>query len=62
MECVQRWKPVGAMVVVELSLAIVNVLFKKALNAGMDHVIIVLYRQSIATVFLIPLAYLWERY
>ncbi|KAL8495430.1 hypothetical protein ACS0TY_019536 [Phlomoides rotata] len=61
MDCVQRWKPVGGMVVVEFSLAIVNVLFKKALNAGMDHVIIVLYRQSIATVFLIPLVYFWER-
>lgn len=62
MGCVEMWKPVSLMVSVELSLAVVNVLMKKALIGGMDRLVIVVYRQSIATVFLIPFAFFRERY
>ncbi|XP_057792140.1 WAT1-related protein At3g30340-like [Salvia miltiorrhiza] len=55
------WKAVCAMVSVELSLALVNILLKKAMNGGMSRVIIVVYRQSVATIFLIPFAFFWER-
>ncbi|XP_047938115.1 WAT1-related protein At3g30340-like [Salvia hispanica] len=55
------WKDVCAMVSVELSLSVVNILLKKAMNGGLGHVIIVLYRQSVATVFLIPFAFFRER-
>ncbi|KAK4418726.1 WAT1-related protein [Sesamum alatum] len=58
---VEMWKVVGAMVAVEFGFALVNILFKKALNAGTERLIILFYRQSISTVFLIPFVYFWER-
>ncbi|KAL3814893.1 hypothetical protein ACJIZ3_016161 [Penstemon smallii] len=61
MNCVERWKPVAAMVAIEFGFAVVNILFKKALDGGMNHMIIVAYRQIISTIFLIPLAYFFER-
>ncbi|XP_011094606.2 WAT1-related protein At3g30340 [Sesamum indicum] len=61
MNVVEMWKVVAAMVAVEFGLALVNILFKKALNAGTDRLIILVYRQSISAVFLIPFVYFWER-
>ncbi|KAL3616587.1 hypothetical protein CASFOL_039977 [Castilleja foliolosa] len=61
MNCVEKWKHVAVMVTVEFSLALIQILFKKALNGGMDHLIIVVYRQSISTIFLIPFVYFLER-
>ncbi|KAK6162412.1 hypothetical protein DH2020_002253 [Rehmannia glutinosa] len=61
MNCVEKWTPVAAMVTVEFGIALLQILFKKSLNGGMDHVIIVVYRQSISTIFLIPFVYFWER-
>ncbi|XP_051123106.1 WAT1-related protein At3g30340-like isoform X2 [Andrographis paniculata] len=57
---VERWRAVAFLVAVEFGLALVHIFFKKALNAGTDHVIIVVYRQSIGTVFLIPFVYFLE--
>ncbi|PIM97195.1 hypothetical protein CDL12_30337 [Handroanthus impetiginosus] len=59
--CIERCKPVAAMVAVQFCLALVNIFFKKALNRGIDHVIIVAYRQAVSTIFLIPFVYFWER-
>ncbi|XP_059459174.1 WAT1-related protein At3g30340-like [Corylus avellana] len=56
-----EWKPVGAMVVVNFALAIVNLLLKKVLNEGTNQLIIVAYRQSISAIFLGPIAYFWNR-
>jgi hypothetical protein len=56
-----EWKPVGAMVVVNFALAIVNLLLKKVLNEGTNQLIIVTYRQSISAIFLGPIAYFWNR-
>ncbi|XP_073029660.1 WAT1-related protein At3g30340-like isoform X1 [Primulina eburnea] len=61
MNCIESWKPVAAMVAVEFALAVLNILFKKAMDGGMNHGIIVVYRQSISTIFLTPFAYIWER-
>ncbi|GFP82300.1 wat1-related protein at3g30340 [Phtheirospermum japonicum] len=61
MNCVEKWKHVAVMVTVQFGLALVQILFKKALNGGMDHLIIVVYRQSISTIFLIPFVYFLER-
>ncbi|CAI9764916.1 unnamed protein product [Fraxinus pennsylvanica] len=61
MKYIERWKQVFAMVTVQFVLATINILFKMVLERGMNHMIIVAYRQSISTIFLIPLAYLWER-
>ncbi|KAL2461415.1 WAT1-related protein [Abeliophyllum distichum] len=61
MKFIERWKPFFLMVSVEFAFATVNILFKMVLDRGMNHLIIVAYRQLISTVFLTPLAYLWER-
>ncbi|KAL7158581.1 hypothetical protein ABFS83_02G153600 [Erythranthe nasuta] len=58
---VEKWKAFIAMVSVEFGLAVVNILFKKALVGGMDPVVVLVYRQSISTVFLIPFVYFFER-
>ncbi|KAL3501721.1 hypothetical protein ACH5RR_036170 [Cinchona calisaya] len=60
-DCFDRWKPAGVMLGVDFALAIVNIFFKKALNEGMSHLLIVTYRQSISTIFLTPIAYFHER-
>ncbi|KAJ8633526.1 hypothetical protein MRB53_026862 [Persea americana] len=56
-----EWKPVFAMLAVDVAFAIVNILFKKVLDEGMDHLVLVIYRQAIATVFIAPIAYFKER-
>ncbi|KAK3024611.1 LOW QUALITY PROTEIN: hypothetical protein RJ639_043939 [Escallonia herrerae] len=61
MNCFQEWKLVLAMVTVDLALAIVNILLKKVLSEGLNHLIIIIYRQSISTILLTPIAYFWER-
>lgn len=60
--CVDKWKPVFAMLGVNLALAVNNVLLKKVLNQGMSYLMIITYRQTISTIFLIPIAYFYERY
>lgn len=49
------------MVAVNLGLAAANALLKKILDGGLNHLVIVAYRQVIATIFLAPIAYFWER-
>ncbi|XP_016652232.1 PREDICTED: WAT1-related protein At3g30340-like [Prunus mume] len=61
MNCCEQWKPVVAMLVINFALAMVNVLLKKTLDQGLNHLIIVTYRQSISAVFLAPIAFFWER-
>lgn len=50
------------MVAVNLGLAAANALLKKILDGGLNHLVIVAYRQIIATIFLAPIAYFWERW
>lgn len=57
-----QWKPVFGMVAVEVVFAIVNVLIKNVLDDGMNILVLVTYRLSVAAVFLGPVAYFWERY
>ncbi|CAN1855486.1 WAT1-related protein At3g30340 [Linum perenne] len=57
----EQWKTVATMIVVNLAFAVVNMLFKKALDGGGNHMVLVTYRLTIATVFLVPIAYYWER-
>ncbi|XVF22250.1 hypothetical protein REPUB_Repub12eG0157400 [Reevesia pubescens] len=56
-----QWKHVVAMVAVNFAFAITNVLIKKLLDEGVNHIIILTYRQAISAVFLAPIAYFWER-
>ncbi|KAK6790702.1 hypothetical protein RDI58_009783 [Solanum bulbocastanum] len=52
----EKWKAVSAMIVVEFALAVVNALFKKVLNRGMNQLVITTYRFSISTIILTPIA------
>lgn len=57
-----EWKPVFAMVAVDVAFAIVNILLKRVLDEGISHLVLVTYRQAIAAVFIAPIAYFRERY
>ncbi|XP_050387612.1 WAT1-related protein At3g30340-like [Argentina anserina] len=59
--CIEQWKPVVAMIGINIAFAIVNVLLKLTLNKGMHNSVVVTYRQSIACVLLTPIAFFWER-
>ncbi|CAL5207911.1 unnamed protein product [Lathyrus oleraceus] len=57
----EQLKPVLVMIIVNLALSVVNVFLKKILNEGMDHLTILTYRQAIASIFLAPIACIFER-
>ncbi|WCJ19505.1 nodulin MtN21 /EamA-like transporter family protein [Euphorbia peplus] len=54
-------KPVLLMIVVQFCFADVNVFYKLAMNDGMNMQILVAYRFIFASLFLIPLAFIFER-
>lgn len=49
------------MILVNLALALVNLLLKKVLNEGMDYMSIITYRQAISFIFMAPIACIYER-
>ncbi|CAN0889153.1 WAT1-related protein At3g30340 [Linum grandiflorum] len=49
------------MIVINFGFALVNVLFKKALDEGTNEMVIVAYRLAVSTIFLTPIAYYRER-
>ncbi|KAI3891822.1 hypothetical protein MKX03_008450 [Papaver bracteatum] len=61
MKWLDEWQPAFLMVVIEFALATVNVLLKKVVDDGMDHLVLITYRTLFAAVFLAPMAYFWER-
>ncbi|XP_010241527.1 PREDICTED: WAT1-related protein At4g01440-like isoform X2 [Nelumbo nucifera] len=61
MKWYEEGKPVFVMVAINFFLAIVNILLKKVLDEGMNNLVIITYRQCLATSFLAPIAYFWER-
>lgn len=62
MKSCDEWKPFTAMIAIDFVFAIVNILLKKVLDEGMDPLVLVTFRLSIATIFLAPIGYFWERY
>ncbi|TYJ96856.1 WAT1-related protein [Cucumis melo var. makuwa] len=54
-------KAVVVMLSINLALAGVNILLKEILNEGISQLLIVVYRQTISSLFLLPIAYFWER-
>ncbi|XP_058105121.1 WAT1-related protein At3g30340-like [Magnolia sinica] len=56
-----EWRPAFAMVAVQVAFAIVNILLKKVLDQGLNHLVLVTYRQTVATVFIAPIALFKER-
>ncbi|GLJ54478.1 hypothetical protein SUGI_1170090 [Cryptomeria japonica] len=57
----EKAKPVLAMISVQLGFSGMNIVSKVALNKGMPPTVLVFYRHVVATVFLAPVAYFWER-
>lgn len=61
MKWLNEWQPAFLMVGIDFALAISNVLLKKVVDEGIDHLVLIAYRSSISVVFLAPIAYFWER-
>ncbi|XP_058201192.1 WAT1-related protein At3g30340 [Rhododendron vialii] len=61
MKSCDKWSPIIAMVAIDFGFAIVNLLLKRIVDSGMDHLVFITYRQCIATILLAPIAYLSER-
>uniref|UniRef100_A0ACD5Z271 Uncharacterized protein n=1 Tax=Avena sativa TaxID=4498 RepID=A0ACD5Z271_AVESA len=54
-------KPVAAMLAFDTLFAVMTVLVKKALDGGLNPIVLVALRQLVATTFLAPIAYFKER-
>ncbi|XP_039836354.1 WAT1-related protein At4g01440-like isoform X2 [Panicum virgatum] len=59
--CMEQWMPTAAMVTTSVVIAIMTALIKQALNQGMNRLVLITFRQMLATVFLGPIAYFKER-
>ncbi|KAM0850701.1 hypothetical protein ACQ4PT_052917 [Festuca glaucescens] len=59
--CMEQWMPTAAMVVTNIVIAVMTALLKQALNQGMNRLVLITFRQMLATVFLGPIAYFKER-
>jgi hypothetical protein len=49
------------MVAINFAFAVVNILLKKDLEEGINHLVLVTYRLSIYIMFLAPIGYFLER-
>uniref|UniRef100_A0A5B7BT96 WAT1-related protein n=1 Tax=Davidia involucrata TaxID=16924 RepID=A0A5B7BT96_DAVIN len=56
-----EWYPVVTMIAIDFSFAIMNILLKKVVVEGMNHLVFITYRQCISTLFLAPIGYFVER-
>ncbi|XP_057736817.1 WAT1-related protein At3g30340-like [Arachis stenosperma] len=56
-----EWKPFVVMVAIDFCFAAVNIILKKVLEEGMNHLVFITYRLSIATILLAPIGYFRER-
>lgn len=54
--CMEQWMPTAAMVVTNIVIAVMTALLKQALNQGMNRLVLITFRQMLATVFLGPIA------
>ena len=61
MKSCEEWKPFIAIIAVSFAFAIVNILLKKILDEGMDHLVFVTYRLTISTMFIAPIGYFLEK-
>ncbi|KFK42497.1 hypothetical protein AALP_AA1G001200 [Arabis alpina] len=58
---VEKWSPVMVIVGANIAVGSVNALVKKALDGGVNHMVIGAYRNAISAFILAPLAYFLER-
>ncbi|RZC75650.1 hypothetical protein C5167_051128 [Papaver somniferum] len=61
MKWLNEWHPAFLMVAINFALAIVNILHKKVIDGGMDHLTLITYRLYISVLVLAPMAYFLER-
>ncbi|KAI3902530.1 hypothetical protein MKW92_005740 [Papaver armeniacum] len=61
MKWLNEWHPAFLMVAINFALAIVNILHKKIIDGGMDHLTLITYRLYISVLVLAPMAYFLER-
>lgn len=54
-------KPLMVMVAIDFAFAIVNILLETVLDHGMNHLVLITYRLSIAAISLAPIAYFAEK-
>ncbi|CAD6338151.1 unnamed protein product [Miscanthus lutarioriparius] len=59
--CMEQWAPTAAMVATNVVIAVMNALIKQALSQGMNRLVLITFRQMLATLFLGPIAYFKER-
>eukprot|EP00253_Pinus_taeda_P001179 PITA_01179 len=58
---IEKGKPYVAMIFLQFGYAGMAIISKVALNRGMNHFVLVVYRQTVATVVLAPFAFFFER-
>eukprot|EP00253_Pinus_taeda_P035041 PITA_35041 len=58
---IEKGKPYVAMISLQFGYAGMTIISKVALNRGMNHFVLVVYRQTVATVVLAPFAFFFER-
>ncbi|KAI6706922.1 hypothetical protein NL676_009884 [Syzygium grande] len=56
-----EWRPFFVMLAIDLVFAVVNILLKKVLEEGIDHLVLITYRLAISAIFLSPIGYFLER-
>ncbi|XP_018472931.1 WAT1-related protein At4g01450 [Raphanus sativus] len=62
MGCIDgKWAPLIVISVINTINGMVNALIKKVLDGGINHMVVATYRLGISTLFLLPIAYFWER-
>ena len=57
-----KWYPVLVMVGIQFVFATINVLLKKVIDEGLNDLVFITYRLTVATIFLAPVAFFFERY
>ncbi|KAL0700494.1 hypothetical protein Bca4012_056616 [Brassica carinata] len=58
---IEEWSPVIVMVISNVAMGSVNALVKKALDVGVNHMVVGAYRMAISALILAPFAYILER-
>lgn len=56
-----KWYPVLVMIAIQFVFATINVLLKKVIDEGLNHLVFITYRLTVATIFLAPVAFFFER-
>lgn len=58
----REMKGITAMVVVQIASAGLNILFKLAMEDGMNPRVLVAYRLFFATLFMLPMSFIFQRF